>query len=495
MSAKRLAVVLALAMPLTASAAQKWLDGGMQTTSHLNCISGSIEMLSDELIGYWGDDQATWPAVGDVFYTRVMMANVGNVCSGYYAAHMELILPAGTALAIDAANPIRCYANRFSDPPGAANNCPTSLSVGSYGYNLDSTAGPWALPMGWMIQVWVPIYSTKKMSGIATNDYLQAYTKAIDGSGNPTDVVKQGLFVADNLPTVAYGTPSSTKVSDVAAHSEAYVWNHYVGGNAWFDLGTTTAYGYTDSPVPISSSANGYIVYDDWNPGLLAPSTTYHWRVRFVDATGLIYNGVDQTFTTASGPVGTQYGFTVSPPQNGTVALSPSGGSYSPGTVVDATATPAAGYDFTGWKLDGSGMGTTNPLSVTMNGDHHLEATFTPQPPPSDAGTPVPPMPDGGGTAPDGGGPIADGGGTVADGGGTVPDGGGTVADAGGSKPDGGGLAGDGGGTAGDGGGGSGDGGHSGGGGATPPGGCGCGGTAMGSLALGGIALLRRRRR
>lgn len=41
------------------------------------------------------------------------------------------------------------------------------------------------------------------------------------------------------------------------------------------------------------------------------------------------------------------------------------------------TATPNAGYAFTGWSGDASGTG--NPLNVTMNGDKNIVAAFTQQ--------------------------------------------------------------------------------------------------------------------
>jgi uncharacterized repeat protein (TIGR02543 family) len=54
-------------------------------------------------------------------------------------------------------------------------------------------------------------------------------------------------------------------------------------------------------------------------------------------------------------------------------APNPSG--YAPGSVATLTASPAAGYTFSGWS--GSASGTTNPLSLTMNGDKAVTANFT----------------------------------------------------------------------------------------------------------------------
>src|SRR5207247_10169199 len=59
---------------------------------------------------------------------------------------------------------------------------------------------------------------------------------------------------------------------------------------------------------------------------------------------------------------------------SGTVAKSPNQATYTHGTVVQLTATPAAGWHFVSWSGDASG--TANPLSVTMDADKSITATF-----------------------------------------------------------------------------------------------------------------------
>ena len=59
----------------------------------------------------------------------------------------------------------------------------------------------------------------------------------------------------------------------------------------------------------------------------------------------------------------------------GTVAKSPEQASYEHGTVVALSAAAGAGYTFTGWSGDTSGV--ANPLSVTMEGNKSVTATFT----------------------------------------------------------------------------------------------------------------------
>ena len=86
-----------------------------------------------------------------------------------------------------------------------------------------------------------------------------------------------------------------------------------------------------------------------------------------------------------------QLTITSSPPAGGTVTTSPMGdqsgitcpsvvgvvcaGYYSSGTLVTLTASCNSGYTFSSWSGDLSG--TTNPISVTMNGTKNIVANFT----------------------------------------------------------------------------------------------------------------------
>jgi uncharacterized repeat protein (TIGR02543 family) len=64
---------------------------------------------------------------------------------------------------------------------------------------------------------------------------------------------------------------------------------------------------------------------------------------------------------------------------SGTGTISPASGStYYEGQQVPVTATPALGYSFSGWS--GAASGTTNPVTITMDADKTITATFTPTP-------------------------------------------------------------------------------------------------------------------
>ncbi|MCE5192541.1 hypothetical protein LLF88_01135 [bacterium] len=59
---------------------------------------------------------------------------------------------------------------------------------------------------------------------------------------------------------------------------------------------------------------------------------------------------------------------------NGLLNVEPQQTSYSAGSTVTFTARPAAGWEFVGWG--GSATGTTNPMSLTMNENKSVLATF-----------------------------------------------------------------------------------------------------------------------
>jgi parallel beta-helix repeat protein len=64
----------------------------------------------------------------------------------------------------------------------------------------------------------------------------------------------------------------------------------------------------------------------------------------------------------------------VNPAGSGTVTKNPDKGTYCPGEQVTLTATPNAGYSFSSWSGDLSG--STNPATITMNGNKNVTANF-----------------------------------------------------------------------------------------------------------------------
>ena len=59
---------------------------------------------------------------------------------------------------------------------------------------------------------------------------------------------------------------------------------------------------------------------------------------------------------------------------SGSVGKTPDKATYDHGESVELTASPGAGYVFSGWS--GDLTGSTNPDNLTMDGDKTVTATF-----------------------------------------------------------------------------------------------------------------------
>src|SRR4029078_105874 len=68
------------------------------------------------------------------------------------------------------------------------------------------------------------------------------------------------------------------------------------------------------------------------------------------------------------------YTLTVTPWGRGSLSVSPPPGPYPEGTMVTLAANPAEGWVFEGWS--GSISGSANPLTITMDRNKTIQATF-----------------------------------------------------------------------------------------------------------------------
>ena len=87
---------------------------------------------------------------------------------------------------------------------------------------------------------------------------------------------------------------------------------------------------------------------------------------------------VDYFFNTASPIVPedgeTQHTLTVNVTGSGSVTMNPDKASYQPGETVELTAIPSTGWIFDSWSGDVAGL--DNPISVTMDADLVIDASF-----------------------------------------------------------------------------------------------------------------------
>ena len=93
-----------------------------------------------------------------------------------------------------------------------------------------------------------------------------------------------------------------------------------------------------------------------------------------VGALALTFVGCDMDGDN-DGETGYKLTVNVSPANGGTVSRNPNTASYDEGTSIEVTATASSGLTFTGWS--GAATGTDNPVTVVMDSDKTLTATFT----------------------------------------------------------------------------------------------------------------------
>ncbi|WP_300616079.1 hypothetical protein [Dokdonella sp.] len=115
------------------------------------------------------------PAVGEVFYTHLVLSHPGNPCGGS-AIGIELLLPAGVETANSEANPAFCFAvsgtnNRLFDLGNDSGyGCPQAYAQGLEGLAVRAPrggigGGAWGLGQGFWLELLVPLRATQVQFG------------------------------------------------------------------------------------------------------------------------------------------------------------------------------------------------------------------------------------------------------------------------------------------------------------------------------------------
>jgi hypothetical protein len=116
----------------------------------------------------------------------------------------------------------------------------------------------------------------------------------------------------------------------------------------------------------------GYSFYDGEGGGSTTSPIPGGWEIHPVTAWSL------------SGSSSDMFVLTVSARSGGSTGPAPGSYRMDSGSIVTVTAFPSPGYNFSGFTVDGR-VSTLNPVNVTMNSNHMLNASFVPSssPPPS----------------------------------------------------------------------------------------------------------------
>jgi hypothetical protein len=221
----------------TASADATWHDGQTLDSHLYNPCLDITEFGAVAQAGYQTDPATT--RAGDVFYGHAVFGaatHVGGNCTDTdQAAELDLVLPPGVSLAVDAAHPIYCFYVEDNGASGPNPTCPTHAVNGIYGPMLpagDGGAG-WDMPPGRTLEVQFPLVSDRELKGPAgghcpetldeigtspQRDCLLLAVHVADGSDDPWLLPNVEMVVAPGPAKPALSAAKRVKLSSLLAH-------------------------------------------------------------------------------------------------------------------------------------------------------------------------------------------------------------------------------------------------------------------------------------
>jgi pectate lyase len=159
---------------------------------------------------------------------------------------------------------------------------------------------------------------------------------------------------ADSISTAITSTVANSWIVDVVGSGNSGSFTPASGQTERWDIAASGMTGATSTKA-LGAAGSTTLGWAHNGANRLA-----HSLVAIAPSTG----GTPQTFTLTTNVSG-----------SGTVTRNPNAASYASGTVVTLTATPASGFQFSGWS--GDLTGSTNPATITMNANKTVTATFT----------------------------------------------------------------------------------------------------------------------
>ncbi|MEO5989703.1 MAG: Ser-Thr-rich GPI-anchored membrane family protein [Candidatus Eisenbacteria bacterium] len=228
-----------------------------------------------------------------------------------------------------------------------------------------------------------PVGSSQNITWTATDDIVVSsidLALSTDGGASFPTTIATAIANSGTFAWTVPGTPSSTARVRVVARD---------GANNLGSDSTHTNFTISGFLVTASAGANGTIspsgavaVAPGATPSyVISPAAGYHVLDVLVNGgsvgpvTNYTFAAISSNQTIAATFAINLYTLAVTVVGSGSVVKSPDQPTYDSGTVVQLTATPAAGWNFTGWSGDASGI--TNPLGVTMSANKNITATFT----------------------------------------------------------------------------------------------------------------------
>ena len=332
---------------------------------------------------------------GDVYNTDADLTDYGRMVVNH---------PWGTKACVRPANVF----------PGCGSTCQPVSSISITNCPTTSLAVSGTVQLNTTISPTIVCNSNKTWSSgntsVATVSATGLVTAVSNGSAVITVTTTDGGKTATCTITVGGSTPPpgiTIQAEDFSSQSGGSVSTAQAGytGTGYYDMGSTTSsfveYTFT-APAGIynlsiryangsAGNRSGNVITDgvsalnnfaptgSWTTwvestaGVTLTGTNHTLRIQVASASG--GPNVDRLVLTSTGSTPIQYTLTTTTSGSGSIALSPPGGTYTSGTSVSATATPATGWQFSGWS--GAATGSANPVSILMNANKSLTATFT----------------------------------------------------------------------------------------------------------------------
>ncbi len=250
------------------------------------------------------------------------------------------------------------------DTGGTGGDCSGGSDNSAYSFDLFASAG------GGMIHGAVARRNRKHILSAGSSELANVTT----GSGG--DVV--GMNVT-NKPIASAGN-----IAFDGSFNKAVDWAA-IGVEILPGGGSTTQH-----LLSITNQGNGHVdlspaggIYDAGTVVQSTPVADPGWA--FSGWSGDLSGAANPAFVTMDADKNITAIFVQNPPQqfvlttttvgNGTVTLNPAGGAYDENTIVTLTATPDPGWQFDGWSGDLNGI--TNPVTLTMDANKSVTATFS----------------------------------------------------------------------------------------------------------------------
>jgi uncharacterized repeat protein (TIGR02543 family) len=178
----------------------------------------------------------------------------------------------------------------------------------------------------------------------APQAYMLSHSRVLTGAVISKVDTSDGYIIEALIPWSNFGSPTVAPTSISGGYTE------------YRQMGMNVAMNDADSNP---STVDHKLIWNNATDSAIE-TNPIKTGMSYIDPPGGLYPTLYFTLTTSA--------------TNGTVTKSPDQATYAAGSVVSLTATPAAGFVFTGWS--GSASGTANPLSVTMDGKKTITANF-----------------------------------------------------------------------------------------------------------------------